>query len=92
MSSRPTDLPSTRISSGEPFETGPYPINEAAKVLEKVAAQDLRAQVEGQYSGDHAAIKRRINTMVVDLRKQKAARSLTEMAAQLQTLVGKFSV
>jgi len=49
------------------------PINEAAKVLEKVAAQDLRAQVEGQYSGDHAAIKTSINTMVVDLRKSIAA-------------------
>ncbi len=49
------------------------PINEAAKVLARVAGQDLRAQVEGQYTGDHAAMKTSINTMIVDLRKSIAA-------------------
>jgi methyl-accepting chemotaxis protein len=44
------------------------PVSEAAKVLERIARQDLRAQVEGQYAGDHAAIKKSINTMVRDLR------------------------
>jgi methyl-accepting chemotaxis protein len=44
------------------------PVNEAASVLERVARQDLRVQVQGQYAGDHAAIKRSINTMVHDLR------------------------
>ena len=44
------------------------PVNEAAGVLARVAQQDLRAQVEGDYAGDHAAIKTSINTMIVDLR------------------------
>jgi len=44
------------------------PLNEAAKVLAQVAQQDLRAQVQGAYAGDHAAIKDSINTMVRDLR------------------------
>ena len=44
------------------------PVNEAAAVLEKVAKQDLRVEVKGDYAGDHAAIKHSINTMVTDLR------------------------
>ena len=44
------------------------PVNEAAAVLEKVAQQDLRVEVKGDYAGDHAAIKHSINTMVTDLR------------------------
>ena len=44
------------------------PVDEAAKVLAKVAQQDLRAQVLGDYEGDHAAIKTSINTMITDLR------------------------
>jgi methyl-accepting chemotaxis protein len=44
------------------------PVNEAASVLEKVAQQDLRVQVLGDYQGDHAAIKHNINRMVTDLR------------------------
>jgi methyl-accepting chemotaxis protein len=44
------------------------PVSEAATVLERIARQDLRAQVDGQYAGDHAAIKESINTMVRDLR------------------------
>jgi methyl-accepting chemotaxis protein len=49
------------------------PVNEAAVVLAKVAQQDLRAEVQGQYAGDHAAIKTSINTMVADLRKSIGA-------------------
>jgi methyl-accepting chemotaxis protein len=44
------------------------PVDEAAKVLERTAKQDLRVEVQGQYTGDHAAIKESINTMVRDLR------------------------
>ncbi|HEY3382136.1 MAG TPA: methyl-accepting chemotaxis protein [Vicinamibacterales bacterium] len=44
------------------------PIAEAAKVLERVAKQDLRTEVQGTYAGDLAAIKDSINTMVRDLR------------------------
>jgi methyl-accepting chemotaxis protein len=49
------------------------PVNEAAAVLTKVARQDLRAQVQGNYAGDHAAIKTSINTMVADLRSSIGA-------------------
>jgi methyl-accepting chemotaxis protein len=49
------------------------PITEAAGVLTRVADQDLRAQVEGDYAGDHAAIKTSINSMVTDLRKSMSA-------------------
>jgi methyl-accepting chemotaxis protein len=45
------------------------PIEEARRVLEKVAAQDLRVSVTGDYAGDHASIKNSINTMVSDLRQ-----------------------
>jgi methyl-accepting chemotaxis protein len=44
------------------------PVTEAAGVLDKVAHQDLRARVQGNYAGDHAAMKTSINTMVEDLR------------------------
>ena len=44
------------------------PLQESARVLEAVARQDLRATVQGNYAGDHAAIKTSINTMVGDLR------------------------
>jgi methyl-accepting chemotaxis protein len=49
------------------------PVNEAAGVLTRVAQQDLRAQVQGDYTGDHAAMKTSINTMIVDLRKSIGA-------------------
>ena len=45
------------------------PVDEAARVLALVAQQDLRVTVQGNYSGDHAAIKTSINTMVGDLRQ-----------------------
>jgi methyl-accepting chemotaxis protein len=37
------------------------PIQEAAGVLEKLAARDLRARVLGSYQGDHARIKEALN-------------------------------
>jgi methyl-accepting chemotaxis protein len=49
------------------------PLNEAAGVLARVAEQDLRAEVQGEYAGDHAAMKTSINTMIVDLRKSIGA-------------------
>jgi methyl-accepting chemotaxis protein len=49
------------------------PLNEAATVLTKVAQQDLRAEVQGAYAGDHAAMKTSINTMIVDLRRSIGA-------------------
>jgi len=43
------------------------PINEAAGVLDKVAARDLTARVKGDYKGDHAKIKISLNTAVENL-------------------------
>ncbi len=57
------------------------PVREAAAVLEKVARQDLRAQVQGEYVGDHAAMKTSINTMVTDLRGSMG--QITETAQTL---------
>jgi len=39
------------------------PVQEAARVLEQVAEGDLMARVQGEYQGDHAAIKDAINRM-----------------------------
>ena len=43
------------------------PINEAASVLEQVAAKDLTVRVKGDYRGDFAKIKDSINTAVQNL-------------------------
>ncbi len=37
------------------------PIDEAARVLERLAARDLRVRVAGTYQGDHARIKEALN-------------------------------
>jgi methyl-accepting chemotaxis protein len=50
------------------LDTVTTPIAEAARVLESVARQDLRREMQGTYAGEHAAIKDSINTMVRDLR------------------------
>jgi methyl-accepting chemotaxis protein len=67
------------------------PVNEAATVLTKVAQQDLRVQVQGEYAGDHAAIKTSINTMITDLRGSigaigQNAQSLGTSAEELSTI------
>ena len=43
------------------------PINEAAGILEKVAARDMTARVKGDYKGDHAKIKNALNAAVDNL-------------------------
>jgi methyl-accepting chemotaxis protein len=43
------------------------PINEAAAVLERVAARDLRARMQGHYQGDYARVKESLNTAVGNL-------------------------
>jgi methyl-accepting chemotaxis protein len=43
------------------------PINEAADVMEKVAARDMSARVKGEYKGDLGKIKTAINTAVDNL-------------------------
>lgn len=43
------------------------PINEAAQVLDKVAARNMTARVQGNYQGDHAKIKNSLNLAVENL-------------------------
>jgi len=43
------------------------PVNEAASVLEKVAARDMTARVQGNYNGDLAKIKNSLNLAVENL-------------------------
>ena len=43
------------------------PVNEAAGVLEKLAARDLRSRVRGDYRGDHARIKDALNATAAAL-------------------------
>ena len=57
------------------------PLKESAGVLVKVAEQDLRVEVQGNYAGDHAAMKTSINTMVSHLRG-----SLGQIAREARTL------
>jgi methyl-accepting chemotaxis protein len=67
------------------------PLAEAAKVLARVAQQDLRVTVQGNYAGDHAAIKTSINTMVGDLRESVQsighnAQGLSSSSEELTTI------
>ena len=43
------------------------PMQEAAQVLERLAARDLTARVQGDYRGDHARIKEALNRAVATL-------------------------
>ncbi len=43
------------------------PINEATRVLERIAEKDLAARMNGEYRGDYARIKEALNTAVGNL-------------------------
>jgi len=43
------------------------PINEAARVLDRLAERDLRARVAGDYNGEHAKIKAALNATALAL-------------------------
>jgi len=59
------------------------PINEAAAVLERLAARDLTARVHGHYEGDHARIKDSINAAARNLEEALTgvARSAEQVTA-----------
>ncbi len=59
------------------------PINEAAEVIARIAQKDLTVRVQGQYRGDHAAIKNNINRMAEDLRNSIG--QITQSAAALSS-------
>lgn len=58
------------------------PINEAGEVLDKLARYDLRARMSGRYRGEHAAIRRAMNS---------TAEALHEAIAQVSETVGLVS-
>jgi methyl-accepting chemotaxis protein len=58
------------------------PIEEAAAVLEKLAARDLTVRMKGSYQGDHARIKEALNG---------TAEALHEAMAQVAQAVGQVS-
>jgi methyl-accepting chemotaxis protein len=59
------------------------PINEAAGVLEKVAARDMTARVTGDYKGDHAKIKNALNSAVDNL--DQALTQVSEATEQVSS-------
>ncbi|MBY0491702.1 MAG: MCP four helix bundle domain-containing protein [Gemmatimonadaceae bacterium] len=65
------------------------PVNEAAQVLEKVAARDLTVRVTGQYKGDHARIKDALNKAVADLSEALADVALA--SEQVASAAGQIS-
>jgi methyl-accepting chemotaxis protein len=65
------------------------PVNEAAAVLEKVAARDLGARVAGDYHGDHAKIKNTLNTAVNNL--DEALSQVAIAAEQVTSAAGQIS-
>jgi methyl-accepting chemotaxis protein len=58
------------------------PINEAGAVLERLARYDLKARMNGKYRGEHAAIRKAMNT---------TAESLHESISQVSETVGLVS-
>jgi len=59
------------------------PINEAADVLERIAARDLTARMQGDYRGDHAKVKNSLNMAIETLDKalQQVAIGAEQVAA-----------
>ncbi|HRH42650.1 MAG TPA: methyl-accepting chemotaxis protein [Pyrinomonadaceae bacterium] len=59
------------------------PINEAAKVLERIANRDLTAQMQGVYKGDFAKIKNSVNIAATNLNEgfMQIAGSAEQVAA-----------
>jgi methyl-accepting chemotaxis protein len=64
------------------LDTTLAPVQEAAQVLLRLAARDLRARMDGQYQGDHARMKDSVNAM---------AGALEEALAQVAQAVDQVS-
>ncbi len=59
------------------------PIDEARTVLARVAQRDLTVRMEGDYQGDHAAIKKSLNAALTNI--GEAFASLTSAVAQVNS-------
>jgi len=65
------------------------PVNEAAGVLERLAARDLTARVVGEYRGDHARIKEALNEAAGAL--DQALTEVTVTADQVASASGQIA-
>jgi len=65
------------------------PIEEAADVLERVAARDLTTSVRGEYAGDLERIKRAMNVAVANL--SETLRNVSEATEQVASASGQIS-
>lgn len=65
------------------------PVIEAGKVLEKVSAKNLTAEVKGDYVGEHALIKNNLNSAVKNLRE--ALTQVAEAVGQVQSASGQIA-
>ncbi len=74
----------------ETLDSALAPIQEATRVLEQVAAYDLRARMQGQYAGDHARIKDALNLTAETLDRAliQVAGSSDAVAAASQQIAG----
>jgi methyl-accepting chemotaxis protein len=66
------------------------PINEASQVLERLAARDLTARVQGSYQGDHALIKASINSAASNLEEALTgiATATREVSGAAESIAG----
>ncbi|MEX1182141.1 MAG: methyl-accepting chemotaxis protein [Gemmatimonadota bacterium] len=55
------------VGTNEMLDVIVAPINEAASVLERVAARDLSVRIEGTYRGDYAKLKDSVNDAISNL-------------------------
>jgi methyl-accepting chemotaxis protein len=65
------------------------PINEAAGVLEKIAARDMTAKVKGDYKGDFAKIKNSVNSAAENL--DEGLQQVAVSAEQVASAAGQIS-
>ena len=65
------------------------PVHEAAEVLDRVAARDLRVRVRGEYRGEHARIKHALNTALGQL--DEALAEVAMAAEQVAAGAGQVS-
>lgn len=79
------------------LEAVSVPLNEAQRVLARVAEKDLTARVEGAYEGDYLALKTSINSAVHNLSDtleqvtaaaEQVAAASAEIASSSQSLAG----
>jgi methyl-accepting chemotaxis protein len=65
------------------------PINESARVLERLAQRDLEARVKGAYQGDHAKIKDALNATAEALHASMA--QVAEAVEQVSSAAGQIA-